>query len=457
MSGISRTYNLKYASTVDFLADALIPNSAYQDLVRIRYVLVEWNKQWYVPILVANIFTRDQQKPPPKDELDYRSVRLCEDWVPMHALVDALRKDCLQLSKLSFIIKTNQGAERTFHSSNNSFHRNPGHLYLLGWQDHVSFVNQDVLLGHKLPYYPDLTAAIRGWTELADYSESHSYSGKLLLFVPECRAYINKLDRSGEILRLGISRLSSDITDLRIKGAYWPRLPDTQYERIDVDVPAANSVELPISKDSSRLELFLIGPNDTLYDYHREGRWPTEGIASVLAADRALSSNEKIVEQAIRSGEGVNVEFKPYLDVTHKKTDELIRTVIAFANTQGGNVLIGVDDDCQVIGIEQELVKRYRDTTRDLAECASRYLGEVLQLIKSRVVPTVDVELATVFVADHRVLLVKVAAGDDRPYREARNEHFYVRRGASNVHPNNEELRGLVPPSPKATRSWGNA
>jgi len=457
VSGISRTYNLNYASSVDLLADALIPISEYQDLVRIRYVLAEWNKQWYVPIIVANIFTKDQQRPSPKNELDYRSVQLCEDWVPIHSLIDDLQKGRLQLSKLSFIIKTNQGTERTFHSSNNSFHRKPGHLYLLGWQDRINYVNQDLLLGHKLPYYPDLTAAIRGWTELAAYSDSHSYSGKLLLFVPECRAFINKLDRSGEILRLGISRLSPDITDLRIKGACWIDLDDTRYERIDVDVPATNSVELPIAEDSSRLELFLIGPNDTLYDYHLEGRWPTEGIASALSTGRVLNSDERIIEQAIHSGEGVNVEFKPYLDIAHKKADELIRTVIAFANKQGGNVLIGVDDDCQVIGIEQELVKRYRDISSNLDDRASRYLGEVLQLIKSRIVPNVDVKLATVSFAGHRVLLVKVAEGDDRPYRDAQSEHFYVRRGASNVQPNNEELMALIPSTQQSGHSWRNA
>ncbi|WP_204790757.1 helix-turn-helix domain-containing protein [Oscillibacter sp. CU971] len=43
--------------------------------------------------------------------------------------------------------------------------------------------------------------------------------------------------------------------------------------------------------------------------------------------------------------EGITTEFK------REYTDEIKRTVVAFANTRGGEVLIGVEDDGTVIGV----------------------------------------------------------------------------------------------------------
>lgn len=43
--------------------------------------------------------------------------------------------------------------------------------------------------------------------------------------------------------------------------------------------------------------------------------------------------------------EGITTEFK------REYTDEIKKTVIAFANTRGGEVLIGVEDDGTVLGV----------------------------------------------------------------------------------------------------------
>ena len=56
----------------------------------------------------------------------------------------------------------------------------------------------------------------------------------------------------------------------------------------------------------------------------------------------------------VRQGEGERIEFKR--KVTHP--DKIIREIVAFANTKGGNLLIGVDDNGTIPGIrsaEEEL------------------------------------------------------------------------------------------------------
>ena len=53
------------------------------------------------------------------------------------------------------------------------------------------------------------------------------------------------------------------------------------------------------------------------------------------------------IQRMVRQGEGEQIEFKR--KVAHP--DKIIREIVAFANTKGGNLLIGVDDNGTIPGI----------------------------------------------------------------------------------------------------------
>jgi hypothetical protein len=68
-------------------------------------------------------------------------------------------------------------------------------------------------------------------------------------------------------------------------------------------------------------------------------------------------------EDLIAEGESDGLEFKSSLrwdikqgEINKKLEEVIVKTVAAFANSQGGALLIGVDDDGQVIGIEHDYV-----------------------------------------------------------------------------------------------------
>src|SRR5512142_2581856 len=60
--------------------------------------------------------------------------------------------------------------------------------------------------------------------------------------------------------------------------------------------------------------------------------------------------NFRDVTALIEEGEGFGVEFKRRISSPEK----IARTLISFANTKGGTILIGVDDDGSVVGVESE-------------------------------------------------------------------------------------------------------
>ena len=63
--------------------------------------------------------------------------------------------------------------------------------------------------------------------------------------------------------------------------------------------------------------------------------------------------------QEIIRGESQNVEFKEMLP---KNSEKYIKTIIAFANTQGGQLIVGIDDETQrVTGVDRDSVFKTMD------------------------------------------------------------------------------------------------
>lgn len=60
--------------------------------------------------------------------------------------------------------------------------------------------------------------------------------------------------------------------------------------------------------------------------------------------------NRKDIDGYLEEGEGVSLEFKRKVSSPEK----IARTLIAFANTRGGSILFGVDDDKSVVGVDSE-------------------------------------------------------------------------------------------------------
>jgi len=52
----------------------------------------------------------------------------------------------------------------------------------------------------------------------------------------------------------------------------------------------------------------------------------------------------------INSGENKRVEFKEQLP----KNESIVKTVIAFSNTSGGKLIVGINDNREVLGIQED-------------------------------------------------------------------------------------------------------
>ena len=119
------------------------------------------------------------------------------------------------------------------------------------------------------------------------------------------------------------------------------------------------------------------------------------------------------IDDLLAASEGKRLEFKRDLSSTRP----ILRTLCAFANTAGGTLVIGVDDDRTVRGLADPL------------DLESRLTNLIHDSLNPRLVPEIDV----VGWRSTHIVVVTVHLSSSRPHRlNADGDTVYVRLGSSN-------------------------
>ena len=100
--------------------------------------------------------------------------------------------------------------------------------------------------------------------------------------------------------------------------------------------------------------------------------------------------NKKDFELILKTGESYFVEFKETIN------KELAKEIVAFSNSQGGKIFIGVTDNGGIKGIK--VTNKLRSQIFDIAKNCD---------------PAIDIKLSTY---KNNVLVVKIPEGDKKPY-----------------------------------------
>jgi predicted HTH transcriptional regulator len=143
------------------------------------------------------------------------------------------------------------------------------------------------------------------------------------------------------------------------------------------------------------------------------------------------------VQVMLEEGEGFELEFKRKVSTPIK----IARTLIAFANTQGGTILFGVDDDRTVVGIGSEKEEI-----------------ELIQIAGSvHCEPPIEPEIEIVPFKGKDVIIVVVKESDFKPHslilesdEEPEGTNVYIRVNDKTVEASKEVVRILEAERPDA-------
>ncbi|UOQ51938.1 AlbA family DNA-binding domain-containing protein [Hymenobacter cellulosivorans] len=120
------------------------------------------------------------------------------------------------------------------------------------------------------------------------------------------------------------------------------------------------------------------------------------------------------LQELIRHGEGERLEFKK--KTTHPT--RISRTLASLANTHGGRVLVGVDDDGRIVGVRDAEEEMYV-----LRLAAEQYIDPPIPLnFKEVEEEGRTVVIVTVRESTHKPHRAQVAEGDWRGYVRVRDE-----------------------------------
>ena len=100
------------------------------------------------------------------------------------------------------------------------------------------------------------------------------------------------------------------------------------------------------------------------------------------------------------SGESKNIEYKITLP---DKSEKYMKTIVAFANTQGGKLIVGVDDKThEIVGVETEILFQLMDG--------------IANAISDSCMPQIIPDIEPQTIDGKTVIIVSVEAGKNRPY-----------------------------------------
>jgi hypothetical protein len=297
-------------------------------------------------------------------------------------------------------------------------HYDPGH----GPNNIESYI-QDSILGFGLRPYRGGNQAINDWVfnlQTHDIGGSIPYTNCLVTFLPDTRARVLSALWTPGKLNLGLEiNMPSEEIELQILYLGSTRLPY-------ISKAIRGGIELQVPDDARELLIYLV---------HREG----ECIMTVHLhhiydsfgqVPKELITKSK-VESDLGKGEGDQIEFKPFISAGNPKESEIVETVIAFANTSGGRVYVGVEDrDASLLG-SIELRKTFKGSEDDALKALANRLR---LLISNRVVPTPRVLVEDIRIFEAPLVTITVEPGGNT-HCDGQNNQVWVRRGASNMRP----------------------
>lgn len=265
--------------------------------------------------------------------------------------------------------------------------------------------SDSMLVGYGLPFYPSITDRVR---EFIGYENSDRHHIHLL--IDDSRAVFKVKD---------LNVIFESSCDVHVSGQI-KRIHGI--EAVAPDVFENSVVDL---SDAEEVELWAVDQNNVALDYISTTAFPYK-----YELQKNNQPLEEYLKEKVTNGETIDCEFKKYIDLgkADKKAEEIDRSVCALSNTEGGYLIIGVADNGDVLGVEEQVRTKYKmpidEALKEYSNALRKRLYENLTINDCFVVS--DVEIFS-----HRLVVVHVAKST--MWNMFQSTHVpYIRKGSTN-------------------------
>jgi len=268
-----------------------------------------------------------------------------------------------------------------------------------------------------LPVFPDYYEALESWfgKELRNLNE-----GQIVFFIQRYWARISNV------------KFAKDMFIVKVEGGSCPKREIAARYFIGYENSPADSGKLyfhkknriPIKDKVQRfyIVIFNIKGESIPLDYRNYH------FGEIYNKDLDIEYDEGNIEHWLAEGENEFVEYKLRIDENDPK--EFIESVCAFSNSRGGRIILGVDNEANVKGLDEAQINKYK--------------VRILDLIRERIEPQAQLHMKTAEALGKKLIIVSVQKGDNPPYNY-KDHGVYIRANATDRIATREELLQLQP------------
>ena len=265
------------------------------------------------------------------------------------------------------------------------------------------------------------------WLKVANSKNFHHFFPK---------AYLRKNNFGNENSLVNITLVSADLNKRKIK-AKAPSIYIQDF--LDENEELPTSIKSHLIDD---LNNFGVMSDDYLVFLEKRANEIFNELKKRIELKHKEDKKEDKVKELILNGENESLEIKSTLrfdlkeGIVNKKLEYVIaKTISAFLNTEGGTLIIGVDDDNNTLGLEKDIQTLTKQNTDGfelhLRQVIKKYLGDYFEKYIKVTFPKVD---------DKEICLIQISKSGKPVFITSEgNESFFVRNGNSSIPKNRQE------------------
>ncbi len=144
-----------------------------------------------------------------------------------------------------------------------------------------------------------------------------------------------------------------------------------------------------------------------------------------------MENNSFIIDNLLQQAENERIELK-----ANAKLDTIAKEITAFINSHGGDLILGVGDNKNIIGIKN----------------AEQFAVEIQNYLVSNIVPIAPISVLPISYKNKELILISVWEGAKKPY--SFKQVIYNRVGSNTIVAKNTEILNLIESRKKADFNW---
>ncbi|MFH1635547.1 MAG: BREX system Lon protease-like protein BrxL, partial [Chloroflexota bacterium] len=322
------------------------------------------------------------------------------------------------------------------------------HFYVPGWE--VEIIRGEMFsegYGFVVDYLAEILRTMRSYDFSHHYREhfelsneistrdrdgiNKTFSGLMKIIYPHGEATLEEIEALLVFSIEGRKRVKDQL--MRIDTTYAP------VKFVYQNMPGNSEISVKTQEEK-----------DYPQHYYQKAGFATPVDEAVLLEKTEMAVEqppELSITEIIAQGESESLEFKSTLQWDTRQNEQnkglrksVLKTIVAFLNSDGGSLLIGVEDSGQIYGLENDLNLLTKSTLDGFSNTLTSLITD---FIGPEFFPFIKIRFESL--ADQHICVVDVGKGANPVYYEDSNtSEFYTRFGATSRQLNPKETVAYI-------------